>query len=146
VVITTAQVQGAKAPVIVTAAMVDQMAPGSVIVDLAAEQGGNCELTVSGETVDRNAVKIIGPTNVPSSIAAHASLVYAKNVANLLQLMVHDRVIDVDVDDDIVRGTLVARDGDIVNARVREVFGLPVAAAPAPPPAAPESGTEEVPA
>jgi len=146
VVITTAQVQGAKAPVIVTAAMVDQMAPGSVIVDLAAEQGGNCELTVSGETVDRNGVKIIGPTNVPSSIAAHASLVYAKNVANLLQLMVHDRVIDVDVDDDIVRGTLVARDGDIVNTRVREVFGLPVAAPPAPPPAAPESGTEEVPA
>ncbi len=146
VVITTAQVQGAKAPVIVTAAMVDQMAPGSVIVDLAAEQGGNCELTVSGETVDRNGVAIIGPTNVPSSIAAHASLVYAKNVANLLQLMVHDRVIDVDVDDDIVRGTLVARDGDIVNTRVREVFGLPVAAPAAPPPAAPESGTEEVPA
>ena len=146
VVITTAQVQGAKAPVIVTAAMVDQMAPGSVIVDLAAEQGGNCELTVSGETVDRNGVKIIGPTNVPSSIAAHASLVYAKNVANLLQLMVHDRVIDVDVDDDIVRDTLVARDGDIVHTRVREVFGLPVAAAPAPPPPAPESGTEEVPA
>jgi len=144
VVITTAQVQGAKAPVIVTTAMVDQMAPGSVIIDLAAEQGGNCELTVSGETVDRNGVKIIGPTNVPSSIAAHASLVYAKNVANLLQLMVHDRVIDVDVDDDIVRSTLVTRDGAIVHTRVREVFGLPVAAAPAPPPPAPESGTEEV--
>jgi NAD(P) transhydrogenase subunit alpha len=146
VVITTAQVQGAKAPVIVTTAMVDQMTPGSVIVDLAAEQGGNCELTVAGETVDRNGVKVIGPKNVPSSIAAHASLVYAKNVANLLQLMIHDRVLDIDVDDDVVRETLVTRDGDIVHVRVREVFGLPVAAAPAPPPPAPESGTEEVPA
>ena len=150
VVITTAQVQGAKAPIIVTAAMVDQMSPGSVIVDLAAEQGGNCEVTVCGETVDRNGVQVIGPTNVPSSIATHASLVYAKNVANLLQLMVHDRVVDIDVDDDVVRDTLVARDGEIVHARVREMYGLSVAP-PAPPPAAapppaPESGTEEVPA
>jgi len=146
VVITTAQVQGAKAPVIVTTAMVDQMTPGSVIVDLAAEQGGNCEVTVAGETVDRNGVKVLGPTNVPSSIAAHASLVYAKNVANLLQLMIHDRVLDIDVDDDVVRETLVTRDGDIVHRRVREVYGLPVAAAPVPPAPAPESGTEEVPA
>ncbi len=146
VVITTAQVQGAKAPVIVTTAMVDQMTPGSVIVDLAAEQGGNCEVTVAGETVDRNGVKVLGPTNVPSSIATHASLVYAKNVANLLQLMIHDRVLDIDVDDDVVRETLVTRDGEIVHRRVREVYGLPVAAAPVPPPPAPESGTEEVPA
>ena len=146
VVITTAQVQGAKAPVIVTTAMVDQMTPGSVIVDLAAEQGGNCELTVAGEIVDHGGVKVVGPTNVPSSIAAHASLVYAKNVANLLLLMIHDGVVDVDVDDDIVRDTLVTRDGEIVHARVRDVFGLPVAAAPAPAPSAPESGTEEVPA
>ncbi len=146
VVITTAQVQGAKAPVIVSAAMVDQMTPGSVIIDLAAEQGGNCELTVAGQTIDHKGVKVVGPTDVPSSIATHASLVYAKNVANLLLLMIHDRVIDVDVDDDIVRETLVARDGEIVNTRVREVYGLPVAAAPPPPPPAPEAGTEEVPA
>ena len=146
VVITTAQVQGAKAPVIVSTAMVDQMTPGSVIVDLAAEQGGNCEVTVEGQTIDHGGVKVIGPTNVPSSIPTHASLVYAKNVVNLLQLMLHDGLIDLDVDDDIVHGTLVARDGEIVHARVREVYGLPVAAAPAPAPPAPESGTEEVPA
>lgn len=145
VVITTAQVQGAKAPVIVTTAMVDQMVPGSVIVDLAAEQGGNCELTVAGETVDHGGVKVIGPVNVPSTIAAHATLVYAKNVANLLMLMIRDGVLDVDVDDDIVRETMVTRDGDIVHTRVREVYGLPVVA-PAPPAPAPESGTEEVPA
>jgi NAD(P) transhydrogenase subunit alpha len=143
VVITTAQVQGAKAPVIVTTAMVDQMAAGAVIVDLAAEQGGNCEATVAGEIVDRNGVKIVGPVNVPSTVAAHASLVYAKNVANLLTLMIHDGVLDVDVDDDVIRETLVARDGEIVHTRVREVYGLPVAAPPPPPPAA-ESGTEEV--
>jgi NAD(P) transhydrogenase subunit alpha len=142
VVITTAQVQGAKAPVIVTADMVDQMVAGSVIVDLAAEQGGNCEVTEAGETIDRNGVKVIGPINVPSTVAAHSSLVYAKNVANLVVLMIHDGVIDVDVDDDVIRETLVARDGEIVHTRVREVFGLPVQAPP-PPPAA-EPGTEEV--
>jgi H+-translocating NAD(P) transhydrogenase subunit alpha len=141
VVITTAQVQGAKAPVIVTSAMVDEMVAGSVIVDLAAEQGGNCEATVAGEVIDRNGVKIVGPVNVPSTVPAHSSLVYAKNVANLLALMIHDGVIDVDVDDDVIRDTLVARDGEIVHTRVREVYGLPVAA---PPPPAAESGTEEV--
>jgi len=143
VVITTAQVQGAKAPVIVTSAMIEQMSSGSVIVDLAAEQGGNCEATVAGEIVDRNGVKIVGPINVPSTVPAHSSLVYAKNVANLLALMIHDGVIDVDVDDDVIRDTLVARDGEIVHTRVREVYGLPVAAPPPPPPAA-EPGTEEV--
>jgi H+-translocating NAD(P) transhydrogenase subunit alpha len=148
VVITTAQVQGAKAPVIVTTAMVEQMAAGSVIVDLAAEQGGNCELTRAGEIVDHRGVQVIGPVNVPSSVAAHSSLVYAKNVANLLALMIHDGVVDVDVDDDIVRDTLVTRDGEIVHNRVREVYGLAPIAAPEPPPApepepAAESGTEE---
>jgi NAD(P) transhydrogenase subunit alpha len=144
VVITTAQVQGAKAPVIVTADMVDQMVAGSVIVDLAAEQGGNCEVTEAGQTVDRNGVKVIGPVNVPSSVAAHSSLVYAKNVANLVALMIHDGVVDVDVDDDVIRDTLVARDGEIVHTRVREVYGLPVQTPPPPPPPQAESGTEEV--
>ncbi len=145
VVITTAQVQGANAPVIVTADMVDQMAPGSVIVDLAAEQGGNCEVTVAGQTVDHGGVHVIGPVNVPATIPTHASLMYAKNVANLLQLMLHNGSIDVDVDDDIVRDTLVARDGEIVHTRVREAFGLPVAAAPAPTPEpTPEPRPEEV--
>jgi NAD(P) transhydrogenase subunit alpha len=146
VVITTAQVQGAKAPVIVTADMVDQMSPGSVIVDLAAEQGGNCELTVAGQTVDRGGVQVIGPINVPATVPTHASLVYAKNVANLLALMLRDGSIDLDVDDDIVRATMVTRDGEIVHSRVREAFGLPAAAAPAPPrQPTPESEPEEVP-
>ena len=145
VVITTAQVQGAKAPVIVTADMVDQMSPGSVIVDLAAEQGGNCEVTVAGQTVDHGGVHVLGPVNLPATIPAHASLMYAKNVANLLQLMLHDGILDVDVDDDIVRETLVARDGEIVHTRVREAFGLPVAATPeSTPEPAPEPGPEEV--
>lgn len=143
VVVTTAQVQGAKAPVIVTTAMVEQMSPGSVIVDLAAEQGGNCEVTRAGETVDHNGVRVIGPVNVPSTVAAHSSLVYAKNVANLLALMIRDGAIDIDADDDVVRDTLVARDGEIVHNRVREVYGLPVTAPPPPPPPAAESGTEE---
>lgn len=145
VVITTAQVQGAKAPVIVTADMVDQMSPGSVIVDLAAEQGGNCEVTVAGQTVDHGGVHVLGPVNLPATVPAHASLMYAKNVANLLQLMLHDGILDLDVDDDIVRETLVARDGEIVHSRVRAAFGLPVAATPeSTPEPAPEPGPEEV--
>jgi NAD(P) transhydrogenase subunit alpha len=126
VVITTAQVQGAKAPVLVTKDMVEQMTPGSVIVDLAAEQGGNCELSMPGRTVDHGGVLIIGPVNVPSTIPYHASLTYAKNVSNFVVLMVEKGVIDADVDDQIVRDSLVARNGEIVNERVREALGASV--------------------
>ena len=123
VVITTAQVQGAKAPVLVTAEMVEAMAPGSVVVDLAAEQGGNCELTRAGETVDVNGVQVIGPTNVPSGAAHHASLVFAKNVANFVALLVSDGQLAPDPDDDIVIQSTVTRGGRIVNARVRDALG-----------------------
>jgi NAD(P) transhydrogenase subunit alpha len=126
VVITTAQVQGAKAPVLVTKEMVAQMTPGSVIVDLAAEQGGNCELSIPGRTVDEGGVKIIGPINVPSTIPYHASLTYAKNVANFVALMVQKGVVDPDVDDQIVRESAVARNGEIVNERVRDALGASV--------------------
>ena len=126
VVITTAQVQGAKAPVLVTKEMVEQMAPGSVIVDLAAEQGGNCELSIPGRTVDHGGVRIIGPINVPSTIPYHASLTYAKNVANFVVLMVEKGAVDPDVDDQIVRESVVARNGEIVNERVREALGAAV--------------------
>ncbi|MDX6555323.1 MAG: H+-translocating transhydrogenase subunit alpha [Miltoncostaeaceae bacterium] len=126
VVITTAQVQGAKAPVLVTKEMVAQMTPGSVIVDLAAEQGGNCELSIPGRTVDEGGVLIIGPVNVPSTIPYHASLTYAKNVSNFVVLMVQKGVIDADVDDQIVQESAVTRNGEIVNERVRDALGQSV--------------------
>jgi NAD(P) transhydrogenase subunit alpha len=129
VVITTAQVQGAKAPTLVTKEMVDAMAPGSVIVDLAAEQGGNCELTRAGETVEVDGVLIIGPTDVPSKAANHASLVYAKNIANFLGLIVRDGAVGPDPDDDIVNQSTVCRDGEIVNERVRSALGAQEGAA-----------------
>ncbi|MEW6583093.1 MAG: NAD(P) transhydrogenase subunit alpha [Actinomycetota bacterium] len=122
VVITTAQVQGKRAPLLVTAEMVGGMAPGSVVVDLAAEQGGNCEPTVAGETVDVGGVQVIGPRNVPATVPHHASLMYAKNVANFVVLLVRDGALALDTEDDIVRESLVARDGAIVNQRVRDAL------------------------
>lgn len=132
VVITTAQVQGAKAPVLVTAEMVAGMTPGSVIVDLAAEQGGNCEGSVAGETVDVGGVTIIGPTNVAASVPHDASLTYAKNIANFVALIVADKAIHLDVDDAIVQETVTTHDGQVVHPRVRDALGLtPLAVPPA---------------
>jgi NAD(P) transhydrogenase subunit alpha len=125
VVITTAAVPGKKAPILVTAEMVDRMPPGSVLVDVAAEQGGNCEVTRAGETVTRGAVTILGPVNVAATVPHHASLMHGKNVANFLALLVKDGELRIDLEDDIVRETLVARDGEVVHARVREALGLP---------------------
>ncbi len=125
VVITTAQVQGKKAPVLVTADMVAAMNPGSVIVDLAAEQGGNCELTKVGESVVHNGVTIIGPANITSTAAHDASLMYGKNVANFLILMIADKKLAPDTDDAILTESMVTRGGEVVNARVRETLGLP---------------------
>jgi H+-translocating NAD(P) transhydrogenase subunit alpha len=126
VVITTAQVQGATAPTLLTAEMVEAMSPGSVVVDLAAEQGGNCELTEAGTTVEVGGVRIIGPVNLPSTIAYHASLTYAKNVANFLALLVDDGALRPDADDDLLRETTVCRDGEVVHPRVRDALGLAV--------------------
>ena len=123
VVITTAQVQGARAPVLVTEEMVAAMSPGSVVVDLAAEQGGNCEATLPGRTVDVGGVSVIGPVNVPSSVPHHASLMYARNVASFLRLLVADGVIAPDLEDDILASSLVCRDGEVVNERVRHALG-----------------------
>ena len=116
VVITTAAVPGKKAPVLVTASMVEGMAPGSVVVDLAAERGGNCELTQPGQTVAHQGVTILGPLNLPSDIPNHASQLYAKNITNFLLALVKDGKLSVDMEDEIVRGTLVARDGQAVGA------------------------------
>jgi NAD(P) transhydrogenase subunit alpha len=123
VVITTAQVQGAKAPVLVTEAMVEGMAPGSVVVDLAAEQGGNVEPSVAGEVVQVNGVSVIGPANVNSDAAHHSSLVYAKNVQNFLGLILKDGRVGHDDGDDLVAGCVVARGGSIVNERVKDALG-----------------------
>ncbi|MEQ1354514.1 MAG: Re/Si-specific NAD(P)(+) transhydrogenase subunit alpha [Candidatus Acidiferrum sp.] len=126
VVITTAVIPGKKAPVLVTAEMVKRMAPGSVIVDLAAERGGNCELTVPGEIADQHGVTIIGLFNLASTVPYHASQMYSKNVATFLLHVVKDGKLRPDVTDDIIRDTLLTGDGEIVNKRLRELYSLPV--------------------
>ena len=126
VVVTTAAVPGAKSPILVTADMVKAMKPGSVIVDLAAERGGNCELTKAGETVVENGVLIIGPTNVPSSVPFHASQMFGKNMENLLNLLLDDNGdLQLDFEDQIVADTVISHDGDVPQARLREMLGLP---------------------
>lgn len=125
VVITTAAIPGKKSPVLVTADMVDKMPPGSVIVDLAAERGGNCELTQSGETIVHKGVTIMGPLNLPSTIPYHASQMYAKNISTFLLHILKDEAGALDLADQITADTLVARDGEVANARVREALGLP---------------------
>jgi NAD(P) transhydrogenase subunit alpha len=125
VVITTAVVPGKKAPVLVTADMVRAMAPGSVIVDLAAERGGNCELTRADQVVVENGVTILGPTNLPSTVPYHASQMYAKNITTFLLHLVKDGAVKLDMADEITRDTLIAQGGDVVNPRVRQALGLP---------------------
>lgn len=129
IVVTTAVIPGKKAPVLITADMVKQMAPGSVIVDLAAERGGNCELSQEGKTVDVQGVKIIGSINLASEVPYHASQMYARNLMAFLLNLVKDGKPRLAADDEIIRETMLTRDGEIVNARVREFFRLPVLAA-----------------
>lgn len=132
VVITAAVVPGRKSPVLVTAEMVRGMARGSVIFDLAAERGGNCELTRAGETIVIDGVTIIGQVNVASGVPHHASQLYARNILSFLLHVVKDGRLELDTQDDIVRETMLTRGGQIVNARVREFFSLPgLAIAPA---------------
>jgi H+-translocating NAD(P) transhydrogenase subunit alpha len=125
VVIAAAVIPGKKSPVLITAEMVKGMAPGSVIVDLAAERGGNCELTQVGETVREYGVSIIGAINLASSVPYHASQMYARNLTTFLLYLVKDGKLQLNVQDEIVRETLVARGGEIVNPRVREFFKMP---------------------
>ncbi len=128
VVITAAVIPGKKSPILVTEEMVIGMAPGSVIFDLAAERGGNCELTEAGKTVIRHGVTIIGAINVASGVPYHASQMYARNVTAFLLHLVKDQKLQLNLEDEIVRETLVTSGGDVVNPRVREVFGLPAPA------------------
>ncbi|MBD3337399.1 MAG: Re/Si-specific NAD(P)(+) transhydrogenase subunit alpha [Candidatus Eisenbacteria bacterium] len=123
VVITTALIPGKKAPVLITGEMVEGMSPGSVIMDLAAERGGNCELTQPDQRVDRHGVLIFGPSNLPAEVAYHASQMYARNVTTFLQHMVKEGELPFDMDDEITKGTLVIRNGEIVHPRVLELMG-----------------------
>ena len=124
VVISAAVVPGKKPPVLVTKEMVASMAPGSVIVDLASERGGNCELTRPGEIIVQHGVTIIGHLNLASSVPYHASQMYARNVSSFLLHLVKDGKLQLDLDDEIVRDTLLTRGGEVINARVREFFSL----------------------
>jgi NAD(P) transhydrogenase subunit alpha len=123
VVITTAAVPGKKAPRLVTTDMVEAMPTGSVIVDLAAEQGGNCELTQPDHTVVHKGVTILGPLNVPSTVAYHASQMFSKNISTFLLNMIKDGQLNLNLEDEIVRDTLVTRDGAVVHPRVLELLG-----------------------
>ncbi|MGA9900652.1 MAG: NAD(P) transhydrogenase subunit alpha [Terriglobales bacterium] len=125
VVITTAVIPGKKSPVLVTEEMVKGMALGSVIVDLAAERGGNCEITEPGKTIVKHGVTIIGAINLAQGVPYHASMMYARNVTAFLTHLVKDQKVNLNLEDEIVRETLLTRGGEIVQARVREFFKLP---------------------
>ena len=128
VVITAAVIPGKKSPVLITDDMVKRMAPGSVIIDVAAERGGNCELTRMGETIKAHDVTIIGAINLASSVPYHASQMYARNLVTYLTYMVKDGKLQLNLQDEIIRETMVTSGGEIVNARVREFFKLPALA------------------
>jgi NAD(P) transhydrogenase subunit alpha len=125
VVVTTAAIPGKKSPVLITADAARQMVPGSVIIDLAAERGGNCELTQADERVCEGGVTILGPTNLASDLPYHASQMFANNCVNFLKNMANkEKQLEVNVGDEIVAGTLVAHGGEVVHPRIREVLGL----------------------
>jgi NAD(P) transhydrogenase subunit alpha len=125
VVIAAAVIPGKKSPVLVTEEMVKGMAPGSVILDLAAERGGNCEITERGKTIVKHGVTIIGAINLATGVPYHASQMYAKNITAFLTHLIKDQKLNLNLEDEIVRETLVTRGGEIVNPRVREFFALP---------------------
>jgi len=126
IIITTAAIPGAKSPILVTEDMVKAMKPGSVIVDLAAERGGNCDLTEQGQTVVAHDVTILGPENVPSELAYHASQMLGKNMQTLLELILDDSGnLNLDFNDEIVAGTVVAHKGEIPHPHMRKLLNLP---------------------
>lgn len=124
VVITTAAIPGRKSPVLVTEEMVKGMRPRSVIVDMAAERGGNCELTVAGEVVVKHAVTLVGLTNLPSTVAYHASQTYSKNIINFLKLLFKDGELVIDREDQIIAESMMTLQGEVVNERLKEMHQL----------------------
>ena len=127
VVITTASIPGRKAPLLITASMVKAMRRGSVIVDLASESGGNCAATLPGKVVEVDGVFVDGTTNIPSTMALHASQLYARNVTNLLLLLVSNGELKLDFGDEIIRGCCVTHAGQIINEKARQMMGIPAA-------------------
>lgn len=125
VVLTTAAVPGKKAPLLLTREMVEAMPPGSVVVDLAAERGGNCELTRPGETIVHHGVTICGPVNVPSDLPRHASQMYSHNLVTFLKLLIKEGRLVLNLTDEVIAGTLVTRGGEVVHPLVRQLAGLP---------------------
>ncbi len=133
--VTTAAIPGKKSPVLITKEAVEGMRPGSVIVDLAAERGGNCELSQADQRIEHRGVVILGPTNLPSEIPHPASLMFSNNVTKFLQNLIKGGQVNLNLQDEIIRETLTARDGEVVHPRLRELLGLgalPDAAAAAP--------------
>jgi proton-translocating NAD(P)+ transhydrogenase subunit alpha len=125
VVITTAAVPGRRAPILVTEKAVELMKPGSVIVDLAAESGGNCELSEPGKTVIKHNVKIAAPLNVPSTLSEHASQLYARNIESLLGLMISkEGTLSLDFEDEVIAGACITKDGEIVNEAAKQAAGV----------------------
>lgn len=122
-VITTAAIPGRPAPRILDAAMVEGMAPGAVIVDLAAETGGNCELTEAGRTVDVGGVKVVGPVNLPASLARHASEMYARNLLNFLSPLISDGRLELDFEDEVLAGSVLTHDGEVRHGPTAERLG-----------------------
>jgi NAD(P) transhydrogenase subunit alpha len=128
VIITTASIPGKPSPRLITASAVAGMAPGSVIIDLAAERGGNCELTKADQRVLADGVTILGPTNLPSETPQHASQMYANNVTKFILNLAPGGQVNVNLDDEIIRDTLLTRDGEVANPRLRDVLNLPAPA------------------
>ena len=124
VVITTAAIPGRKAPILLTADMVSMMSPGSIVVDLAAERGGNCEHTQPGETVVVGGVTILGPVNLAATVPFHASQMYARNITTFLTHLLEEGSLPFDMEDQITRESLVVRDGEVTNPVVQEALGL----------------------
>jgi NAD(P) transhydrogenase subunit alpha len=122
VVITTAAIPGRPAPRIITRAAVEAMKPGAIIVDLAAESGGNCELTQAGETVTHKDVRIIGPVNLPAELARHASEMYARNLLNFIQPAISEGALNINWEDEVFAGAVLTRDGEIIHAQTRDAL------------------------
>jgi NAD(P) transhydrogenase subunit alpha len=123
VLITTAAVPGKRAPVLITKEMAEHLPLGAVVVDLAAEKGGNCELTQAGVEVVHQGVTILGPLNLATEAAYHASQMYSKNLSSFVTLLVKEGKLALNLDDDIISGTLVAHDGKVVHPAVRKALG-----------------------
>ncbi len=123
-VITTAAIPGKRAPVLITAEMVKGMAPGSVIVDVAAESGGNCELTERGKTVEKDGVTIIGNANLPATVPYHASQLFSRNITNFFLHLLKDGKLTIDTDDQIIKDTMVSKDGKFIDGKIKDVLNL----------------------